>query len=165
MKLACKPLWLSCLTAIFVSFKTPLYTPPNPPSPSMRDRLKFFVALFNSSTVKTLRWQAFLLDKHENETLEEDSVLMSVDTFCELYSDPLRSESVKTEADDWPDVDFLVLLWSSLENWKHFIPAHITKSYTQFLANFFKHLFHYPCVCWLWASQTLLVKCGIFSLD
>lgn len=127
MKLACKPLWLSCLTAIFVSLKTPLYTPPKPPSPIMRDRLKFLVAVFNSSTVKTLRLQGFLLDKHENESLEDDSMVMSDDTFCELYSDPFSSGSVETEADDWPDVDFLVLFWSSflseLENWKHFMPC------------------------------------------
>lgn len=105
MKLACKPLWLSCLTAIFLSLKMPLYTPPKSPSPIMRDRLKFLVAVFNSSTVKTLRLQGFLLDKHENE----DSVLLSDETFCELYSDPFSSGSVKIEADDWPDVDLLVL--------------------------------------------------------
>ncbi|OAY75772.1 hypothetical protein ACMD2_01380 [Ananas comosus] len=61
-KLTCSPLRFNCLTAISIlscdssdPLIEPLYTHPNPPSPTISERLKFFVALFNSENVKALR--------------------------------------------------------------------------------------------------------------
>lgn len=78
----------------------PLKTHPNPPSPSLAVRLKFFVACFSSETVKTLRLLG-LSDIFGNWLRPMDSVLV-FDTSWELNSDPdcLTSRSVN---EDWAE--------------------------------------------------------------
>ena len=103
---------------------TALYTPPNPPSPIMRARLKFFVAAFNSENVNSLRLLC-LWDKIAND-LAEDAVLNS-ETFWEFNSEPngFKSRSVDMEVEvDRTELDCTALcslFCSLLEKLKHFI--------------------------------------------
>ena len=92
---------------------THLYTHPKPPSPILRARLKFFVAVFSSNNVKILR-SLGLGDKLENGLLPRDSVLVVAEMFWEFKSDPdiLVSRSVRLEYEDGTDVDFVVLVSS-----------------------------------------------------
>lgn len=79
----------------------PLNTQPKPPSPSMRDRLKLRVALFNSAKENTLRLDGQSV-KLGYCVLLIDSALMS-ETFKEVKSEPERERDVvlmdRTEAD------------------------------------------------------------------
>lgn len=87
---------------------TPLNTPPNPPSPIMRERLKFLVAVFNSENVNSLRSVLCLCDKIAND-LVEDAVLNS-EAFWELNSelDLFRSRSLDMEVEvKRPEIDFV----------------------------------------------------------
>nr|GMD35341.1 hypothetical protein ACMD2_01380 [Ipomoea batatas]GME10159.1 hypothetical protein ACMD2_01380 [Ipomoea batatas] len=108
----------------------PLYTHPNPPSPSIADRLKFLVAVFSSASVNSLS-SLFRL-RHDDrlgntEILDGDS--SADDTlFWELNSeepaDFLSSGSVEVEAHDRTETQDLVAFRppsSELENGKHLI--------------------------------------------
>lgn len=112
---------------------TPLYTPPKPPSPIIRDRLKFLVAVLSSANEKTLRLLG-LGDALVNDIPTEDPVLMS-ETFRELYSEPdlLTSGSVDVEVEERTEIDLVVFgssFVSVFENEKHLIALNFASSPT-----------------------------------
>lgn len=130
-KLTCSPLRFNCLTAISIlscdssdPLIEPLYTHPNPPSPTISERLKFFVALFNSENVKALRLLG-LWEKLGYWFLTRDSELKS-ETFCEFSSEPDRlvSRSVDVVLIERTEEDFIMgssLLLPPFRKGKHFI--------------------------------------------
>lgn len=61
----------------------PRNTPPNPPSPIIKDRLKFLVAVLRSSRAKTLRLLLCVSERTCKEEVMEVVVLV-----LELNSDP-----------------------------------------------------------------------------
>jgi hypothetical protein len=103
----------------------PLNTQPKPPSPSMRDRLKLRVALFNSAKENTLRLDGRSV-KLGYCVLLIDSALMS-ETFKEVKSEPERaSRSVDVVLMDRTDTDLVTgsfSLTSPCKKGRHLIAA------------------------------------------
>jgi hypothetical protein len=86
---------------------TPLYTQPNPPSPTMSDRLKLRVAFFSSEKENTLSLEGRSV-KLGYCILRIDSALIS-ETFTELKSEPERaSRSVEVVLKDRIDADMVI---------------------------------------------------------
>jgi hypothetical protein len=104
---------------------TPLYTQPNPPSPTMSDRLKLRVAFFNSEKENTLRLEGRSV-KLGYCVLLIDSALMS-ETFMELKSEPEgASRSVEVVLKDRTDADMVTgssFLISPCKKGRHLIAA------------------------------------------
>ena len=104
---------------------TPLYTQPKPPSPTMRDRLKLRVALFNSAKENTLRLDGRSV-KLGYCVLLIDSALMS-ETFKEVKPEPERtSRSVDVVLMDRTEADLVTgsfSLASPCKKGRHLIAA------------------------------------------
>nr|GMC82200.1 hypothetical protein ACMD2_01380 [Ipomoea batatas] len=108
---------------------------PNPPSPILVERLKFFVVSFSSVKVNTLRSEG-RSDRFGNWLLPRESVLVS-EALREADAS-VTSNSEKPEQEEMPKFDFDIFgssLFSALQGLKHFIS--------------FNELHHHNCNFWL----------------
>nr|GMC89034.1 hypothetical protein ACMD2_01380 [Ipomoea batatas] len=108
---------------------------PNPPSPILVERLKFFVVSFSSVKVNTLRSEG-RSDRFGNWLLPRESVLVS-EALREADAS-VTSNSEKPEQEEMPKFDFDIFgssLFSALQGLKHFIS--------------FNELQHHNCNFWL----------------